>query len=154
MHKPGPTFWLMGLLAFGGFLVALAMLCGVLPLPAEGERMTVVLGAVVSLGLTVMLALGWHRFEVHDDGLHVRDLRGTRHHSWQSLGRLTSTDFGSGRKGSVFMDTAHRAGASDPAAYSHRIRDAHGRTLYHVGPWYPTRRALLREILRRTREDA
>jgi hypothetical protein len=151
-YLPGPAYYLMGALALAMVVNGIGVALGAWPAPHEHDDPTrSIAGGVIGFAGICAVVLGWHRFVLLDDGLQVMDVRGTRLHRWSDLGRPRSREFVHGQD-SILLGKDGMRGGSDPQAYSHYICDARGKTLYRLGPWYPERRAMMREVWRRIRE--
>ena len=151
-YSPGLTYYLMAALLLVSIVYACGLALEAWSVPPE-QRAKVYLTGLVASVLLVLLLLGWHSFILRSDGLAVRDLRGRRLHRWENLGKPSAKEFVHGSKDSILLSMDGMRGGSDPQAFSHHIRDARGKTLYHVGPWYPQRRELMRELRRGLREN-
>jgi hypothetical protein len=147
--SPGLTYYVMAVLAL--LAISNVFLAAFDVLPYDGhERGIAYFGGVLGFFGLLGLAVAWHRFTPLAEGLHVTDLRGRRLHRWEDLGRPVTREFAHG--GEPIFTRHGLQGVTETQAFTHYIRDVRGRTLYRVGPWFPGRRELMREIRRRTRE--
>lgn len=134
-YSPGLTYYLMALPALYTVGMSGAILAGARSVDSFWMPRVLIAGLIGTVALP-LLVLSWHRFTVGVDGLHVRDLRGSRFHAWPTLGKPRAKAFD--------RDDAF-------TSYTHHICTAAGRTLYRLGPWYPRRRHLLMSIRARLR---
>lgn len=151
-YAPGPTYYLMMVPLLAGVINASGQALGYWGIDPENPAFFFLVG-FFCLVMLILLVLSWRRFLPRSDGLAVADLRGRRLHRWETLGKPTTKEFLDGSKDSMLLRMEGWKGQTDPQAFSHYIRDGHGRTLYRVGPWYAQRRELMREIRRCLRES-
>jgi len=150
-YAPGWIYYAMGTVGLAAAIYGLGVFLGAWEHEPERQLKAMLCGIAGFVGFCCVL-LGWHRFEIRDDALLVLSLRYRRRHTWAHLGRPITRTFVRGRSDSLLFDKAGMRGGTGPQEFSHFIVDGRGKTLYTIGPWYPRRREMMREVRRRTRE--